>query len=147
MSIIKRSEFPFGRSLLSDFFNSDRLFDTDFFNRNAGVSTPAVNVAENDNHFALEIAAPGMQKDDLTIKVENGILTVSGEKKQEEESRENEYTRKEFSYQSFARSFSLPESIEEDQISGNYKDGILTLTLPKKAHALANNNARQIDIG
>jgi HSP20 family protein len=123
--------------------------DDDFFNRslmnwgtsnysNTGTTLPAVNIKETDNSYEVEMAAPGMKKEDFKIELDNNILTISSEKSQEyEEGGENEkYSRKEFSYQSFQRSFSLPkEVVDEDKIEARYKDGVLHLNIPKREEA------------
>src|SRR5262245_21874177 len=112
MALIKNSNRPLlGGSLFSDFFDDDRYFYSPWLNRQ---STPAVNVKENDKNYEVEMAVPGYNKNDFNISVENGILTVSAEKKEEAERKEENYSRREFGYSSFSRSFSLPENIQED---------------------------------
>ena len=98
---------------------------------------PAVNIHESENEFAVELAAPGMKKSDFKIEVENGVLTVSAEKESEMNEEKNNYTRKEFSYSSFKRSFTMPDSVNTEQISATYQDGVLTLGLPKKEESKA----------
>ncbi|MBL0741050.1 Hsp20/alpha crystallin family protein [Chryseolinea sp. Jin1] len=93
---------------------------------------PAVNVRETDKSFDVEVAAPGLSKKDFKITSENGLLTISSEKKEEKEEKENDYTRKEFNYSTFSRTFTLPENINEDDIKATYEDGILKLKLSKK---------------
>lgn len=131
MSLIKRSEWPLlgNGSWLSDFFDTEKFFDSDWLKR---ASLPAVNVKETEKNFVIEVAAPGRSKKDFSISAENGVLTISSEKKEEKEQKEKEYTRKEFSYSSFSRSFTLPENTNEDDIKANYADGILTLEVAKK---------------
>lgn len=136
MSLIKRSDWPslMGNSFLSDFFDNDRFFDGDWLKKQ---SVPAVNVKETDKNFEIEVAAPGMSKKDFKITAENGILNISSEKKEEKEQKEKDYTRKEFSYSSFSRSFTLPENTNEEDIKANYQDGILKLEIAKKVLAQA----------
>ena len=95
---------------------------------------PAVNVMENDNEYLIEVAAPGLKKNDFTINYENGRLSISSERKEEkEEKKRGKVTRCEFSYQSFQRSFSVPENIvNAEKISAKYEEGILQVTLPKR---------------
>jgi HSP20 family protein len=95
---------------------------------------PAVNIKENANEFSIEVAAPGMKKDNFTVDYENGRLTISSEFKNEKETKEGEtVTRREFSYQSFQRSFTVTEDVvNADKISARYNDGILHITLPKR---------------
>ena len=111
----------------------DRFFaDDDFINRWWKEDRlPAVNVAETEKDFKVEVAAPGMKKDDFKVEVKEGTLYISAETKAEKEEKEDNYMRKEFSFSSFKRSFYLPENVKEDEILANYKDGILYLTLPK----------------
>jgi HSP20 family protein len=123
-----------GGSLFRPMFRD--LFDLDtFFNKGFedgwDVAVPKVNVQENDKAFMMEVVVPGFNKDDLKIKVEKDMLTISAEVKSEEEKKEKEYTRCEYRFQSFSRSFHLPENVKEDAIEANYSDGVLKLTLPK----------------
>jgi len=130
----------------------DKFVD-DFFNRNIGqfvgsdnlVSQPSINVKETDDEFVLEVAAPGLQKSDFTINIENNHLKISAERKQENEVEEENFTRREFNYTAFSRQFHLPESVNEEQIEAVYNDGILNITLPKKDEAKP-KAARSIDI-
>lgn len=120
----------FGRSILSDFFN-------DFFEENqlpAGInrSVPPVNIMETDDAFKVELAVPGMKKEDFKIEVENGVLTIQASREESSEKEEKNYTRKEFSYSTFSRTFTMPDNISADQISASYEDGVLGLNLPKK---------------
>lgn len=131
MSIIKKSDWPslMGNSFLSDFFDNDRFFDGDWLKKQ---SIPAVNVKETDKNFEIEVAAPGMSKKDFKITAENGMLNISSEKEEEKEQKEKNYTRREFSYSSFSRSFALPENTNEEDIKASYEDGVLKLEVAKK---------------
>ena len=140
-SLIKRN-----RNLLPSF---SRVWDDDdFFSRglnwgvsnfsDTGTTVPAINIRETGNSYEVEMAAPGMNKEDFKVELDNNILTISSEKSDErEEGGENEkYSRREFSYQSFQRSFSLPkEVVDEDKIQARYRHGVLNLTIPKKEQA------------
>ena len=95
------------------------------------VTTPAVNITENKNHFALTVAAPGMKKDDFNIDIEGNMLTISCEKEDQKEEKEERYTRKEYNYSSFSRSFALPDEVIKEKIEAAYTDGVLHITLPK----------------
>lgn len=136
MTLVKfKNNNGFGRdgfvpSIFTDFFND--YFTGDLSPRTANASIPAVNIHEGENDFALELAVPGMQKSDFNIEVENGVLTVSAEKKFEKSEEDKNYTRKEFSYSSFKRSFTMPDSVSPDNISAKYENGVLSLALPKK---------------
>ena len=129
MSLInwrKKGDTPFLSSYVENFFRDD-----DFFKGWAErVKTPAVNVLEDENSYSLEVAAPGMKKEDFNVEVNKGILTISSESKTEKEEKEDNYTRKEFSFSSFSRSFWLPENITED-IKAEYNDGLLKVVIPK----------------
>ncbi len=132
MSLIKKSDWPFltNGSWLSDFFDNDRFFDSDWMKKQ---SVPAVNVKETDKGFDIELAAPGLAKKDFNISITNHVLTISSEKKEEQEEKNKDYTRKEFSYSSFSRSFALPENVSEDDVKAKYEDGVLKLNVVKKA--------------
>lgn len=116
-------------SMFDDFFNDS--FGENFGLTNQGKTIPAVNVKEDKDNFSVELAAPGMKKDDFDINLEHNVLTISSEKKDENEEKKDNYTRREFSYQSFSRSFTLPESVNIDKIEAKYEDGVLRLNLPK----------------
>jgi len=124
-----------------DFFNVDNFFDNGWLSRWEN-DFPAVNIAENEKNYSVEVVAPGFVKEDFKLKVEDDILTISAESKSEkkENGKEKEYTRREYSYNSFTRSFRLPDDVKDDSISASYKDGILNLELPKsKAQVKATN--------
>jgi len=109
------------------------LFDDDFFPvlTNRTSSMPAVNIKEDDKNFTLELAVPGMDKKDLKIDINEDVLTISSESKNENEVEKDGYKRKEFSYTSFCRSFYIPDNVNRDKIGASYKDGILSVELPK----------------
>jgi len=114
------------------------LFDWSNSNfSNTGTTLPAVNIKETDDRFLVEVAAPGMQKDDFKVELDNNLLTISSERKDEHVEKDGEkYSKREFSYQSFQRSFSLPQGmVKEDKIEAKYKDGVLHLTIPKTEEA------------
>ena len=92
---------------------------------------PAVNISETEKDFVVEMAVPGFKKEDFKVKVENEVLIIEAEKKEEKVEEEKNYTRKEYSHESFCRSFRLPENVKEDMIMAGYEDGMLKLTLPK----------------
>ena len=126
--------YPSFPSLFDRFFDGD-LMDWNRSNYSSTNSTlPAVNVKEDDNEFLIQVAAPGMAKEDFVVNYDNGNLTISSEHKYENEEKDKgRVTRQEFSYQSFKRAFTVPETIvEADKIAAKYEDGILYLTLPKR---------------
>ncbi len=149
MALIRRHDsdlFPSLGRFFDDFFNSSfpDLAKRDF---NAEGSTmPAVNVRETDDTFELEVATPGMQKDDFNVEVNDSIMSISGEKKVSNEDQDDNYTRREFSYQSFRREFALPENVDGEKIHAKYDDGILRITLPKKA-STKTEPTKRIEIG
>ncbi|WP_430810092.1 MULTISPECIES: Hsp20/alpha crystallin family protein [unclassified Carboxylicivirga] len=136
MTLAKLSNnwFPSVPSIFDRFFDGE-LMDWNRTNYSSTDTTlPAVNVTENDNEFLIDVAAPGLKKEDFKVDYDNGRLTISSEKKNEKEEKEGEkVTRREFSYQSFQRSFTVSESvIDADKIGANYDNGILHITLPKR---------------
>ena len=112
-------------SIFDDFFD---FSPNSVFRR--GHNVP-VNVKETDDSYHLELAAPGMKKEDFKIELDENVLTVSSERKEEHNEEKENYTRREFSYASFSRSFSLPGSVNGDKIKANYKDGVLSVDIPK----------------
>lgn len=118
----------------------NRVFD-DFFQTiptsrpTLAGTLPAVNVKETEDGFFLELAAPGLKKEDFKVEINEGVLSVSAERKVEETQKQDGYTRREFHYGHFTRRFALPDTADESQIKAQYTDGILTLVLPKKEEA------------
>ncbi|MBS4014323.1 MAG: Hsp20/alpha crystallin family protein [Bacteroidetes bacterium] len=132
-------------NILDDFFGRDLL--NSVFDDHTGISVPAVNVIENNDEFKIEVAAPGLDKNDFKIDLENNVLTISSERelKNEESDKNGKFMRREFSYSSFKRSFTMPQSIEADKISAKHKDGVLYISIPKKEEA-KQKPPRQISI-
>lgn len=131
MSLIKRADWPLpgNGSWLSDFFDTEKFFDSEWMKK---VSVPAVNIKETEKAYEVELAAPGRSKKDFDVSAEEGVLTISSEQRDEKEEQEKGYTRKEFNYSSFSRSFRLPENVNEDDIKATYEDGVLKLKISKK---------------
>ena len=127
---------------LSDFLNED-FFPT--FARSS-TSLPAVNIREDEKAFYLELAVPGMNKNDLKIEVKDEVLTISAEQKDEKQEEHEGYRRREFSYSSFCRSFYLPEDVNGDKIGASYKDGILNVEIPKMEEEQKKEKIRTISI-
>lgn len=120
-------------SLLDRLFNTD-LMSPDFTEPNT--TMPSVNIKENDDRFEVEMAAPGLEKEDFNIELNNDELRISSEKKFENEEKDGDkFTRKEFSYQSFKRTFTLPTTADGEKISANYVNGVLRVSIPKKEEA------------
>jgi len=131
MSIVKRNSLFFP-SLMNDLARPDWFGGMENLNTNL----PAVNIKNNTENFELELAVPGGKKDDFKIEVDNDVLTISNEVKSENEETKENYSRREFSYSSFKRVFTLPETVDGTKIDAAYENGILKLTLPKKEEAL-----------
>jgi len=139
MSIVKRNGWLFNDTptFFNDFFSRD-LWNWGLENNSSTNTTiPAINVKETNDNFEVEVAAPGMTKKDFKVELNGNMLTISSEKQNEWQENENErYTRREFSYQSFQRTFQLPKDVvDEDKIQAKYENGLLHLTIPKKEHA------------
>ncbi|MFL9836682.1 Hsp20/alpha crystallin family protein [Flavobacterium sp. ST-75] len=139
MNLLKRNGnvgMGFPRLFFDDIFGRE-LFNWENGNFSTSSTTlPSVNIRESADHFEVEVAAPGMDKNDFSVTLEGNTLTISSSKEQNENTHEGSYTRREFSYQSFQRSFELPKNVvDEDQISARYENGLLLLTIPKKEEA------------
>jgi HSP20 family protein len=121
--------------LVQDFFGAESPFNWDekFWLPEKGVEIPSTNVIENDKEFKLELSAPGFDKKDFKVEVVEGVLNISAEKEEKKEEKKENYRKKEFSYSSIRRSFSLPENVMDDKIDAKYEKGILNVVLPKKA--------------
>lgn len=137
----KQSNFP---SLVDEFFGKD-VFPGFFFDFDKRMNVPAVNIIEGKDDFRIEVAAPGLDKKDFKIDIENNVLTISSEKQEKMEENEERFMRREFSYTSFTRSFSLPDSVDAEKIAAKHADGILKVTIPKKEEARV-KPAREIKI-
>ncbi|HZJ59196.1 MAG TPA: Hsp20/alpha crystallin family protein, partial [Chitinophagaceae bacterium] len=122
-------------ALFDDFFKPwNEWFDND--NRFwATVRIPSVNITENKDEYNVSLAVPGMKKEDFKIDVNGNMLTISCEKDETKEEKDKKYTRKEYSYSSFSRTFTLPEEVNREKIDARYEDGLLKLSLPRKEEA------------
>jgi HSP20 family protein len=128
-------------SIFSDFFDNDWMF-----NRMKSTS-PAVNVIENENDYKIEVAAPGMTKEDFHVQLnDDNQLVISMEKKNENTDNDKKYLRREFSYSKFQQALILPEDVEKEQISASVNDGVLTISLPKKQQEERKQENRIIEI-
>ena len=137
MSIIKRDAFPDMPGFFNDLFTRD-LWNWGLNNNSVTNTTiPAVNIKETPENFVVEVAAPGMKKEDFKVELDNNLLTIKSERTNEWENKEGEkYSRREFSYQSFQRSFQLPaQVVDADRIEAKYESGLLHLVIPKKEEA------------
>jgi HSP20 family protein len=137
--------FPALPSLIEDFFNRNWM-DTASGQRLGGSTLPAVNIYETNDQFKIEVAAPGMKRENFNIELDNYILRISAELKEEGKEQTDQFTRREFYYGSFERSFALPENkIDGEHVEAKYNDGILHITVPKREEAKV-KPARQISI-
>lgn len=125
-------------SLVSDFFGTS-LLDRDFFDLESdlfpsrlGINVPTANVTETSKEFKLELAAPGLERKDFNVEIENHVLKISAEKEEEKKEKNGEYSRREYSFNSFSRSFSLPENVKEGNIDAKYENGVLKVSIPKE---------------
>jgi HSP20 family protein len=140
--MFKVQRYPVIASPFEDLLRCDKMFDS-FFRGGIqddgtlfpSVWTPAVDIAEHDNEYVVKVELPGVSKDDVKITMQENILTIRGEKKEEKESKESNYHRVERSYGSFQRSFTLPTQVKSHKIEALYADGILVVTLPKAEEA------------
>lgn len=133
MTLVRTSQ-PFSPSFnnwIDAFFSNPAEKNRGNFST-TGTTLPKVNVKETTGAFVLEVAAPGLHKEDFKIEIDHDVLTISSEKKADKEQVNEKYSRREFSYQAFQRAFSLPDTVDTEKIEAAYVDGILTLQLPKK---------------
>ena len=126
MAVVKFND----RSLFPSFFDDFNFDDFFTFSKGQMRTVPATNIEENDDAFVLNMAIPGMDKNDINVEVENGTLLISAEKEDTVEEKEKNYRRTEYSYDSFERRFTLPENVT-GEVAARYKDGVLFITLPK----------------
>ncbi|SDH34534.1 Hsp20/alpha crystallin family protein [Winogradskyella thalassocola] len=126
--------FPTLSNWLDDIFNRDlpSVFTSNF---NTGITLPKVNIKETADDYVVEMAVPGLKKSDFNIDIDNHLLSISTETKEENEQKGENYTRREFGYSSFKRTFTLPESVNDEKINASYNEGILSVLLPKKEEA------------
>jgi HSP20 family protein len=130
MNLIRKQP-PFFPSLIDDFIKNDWNLKVP----SSSVTVPAVNIKELNSQFEIELAAPGMKKDDFEIEVEDGVLSISSTQEEEQVNEKGKFTRREFSYSSFRRSFTLPDSVDPTKIDATYKEGVLLVLLPKHKEA------------
>ena len=126
-----RKQAPFFPSLIDDFINQDWNLKTP-----SSITLPAVNIKDLEAQFEIELAVPGMKKSDFEIEVEDGLLSISSSLEEEQVTEKGKFTRREFSYNSFKRTFTIPDSVDPSNIEAQYSDGMLQLRLPKRKEAL-----------
>lgn len=145
MSLVKFNPEKNQKSLMpgfDDVFSS--IFNDTFFSDRTMTRGPAVNISESQDHYHVELAAPGLQKEDFKINLDKNVLTISVEQSTHENVNERNYNKREFSYSSFVRSFTLPDSADDTKIEASYTDGILKIDIAKKEEA--KSVIRQIEI-
>jgi len=113
-------------------FDFDRFLDRDLLGHQWFNKVPAANIVDKKDNFSINLAVPGMEKKDFHVKIDNGLLTITAEKEEKVEEKDAEFTRREYNYNSFSRSFMLPDSVKPDKIKAKYENGVLNITLPKK---------------
>lgn len=131
-------QFP---SLFHHLWNNGGM---NYSNMRLGTQLPAVNVEESEKSFRISMAAPGMKKDDFKIAIHKGVLSISSEKEEERKEDNKHYKRREFCYTKFQRSFTLPETIEQDKVKASYKDGLLIVEIPKNPVKI--DHTKQIEV-
>lgn len=140
MMPIRRNNQEWLPSIFNDFFDNDWMFKTN-------TTAPAVNVIENETDYKIEVAAPGMTKEDFNIHLaDDNQLVITMEKKNELKNDKSKYLRREFSYSKFQQALVLPEDVEKDHISASVNDGVLTIDLPKKTQEEKAKECKTIEI-
>jgi len=130
--------------LYEDLFKPwNELFDGRLFGKELKV--PAVNISKHKDYYLVSMSAPGLKKEDFKIDLDGDVLTISSEKEESKEEKEAKYTRKEYNYSSFSRSFTLPEGTEKERIAAKYEDGVLKITVPHN-HKAKNPSAKHIAV-
>ena len=139
------------KSFFTDFFSDvDRFFENDLFRMPAQIgrqlmrNMPATNIRESEKDYTIELAAPGMTKEDFNIDVDEGMLTISSQKEEDTTKEEDNFTRREYNYSSFSRSFRLPEAVNADEIKARYEEGVLKISVPKREES--NTSRKRVNI-
>jgi HSP20 family protein len=146
MTLVKFNERRDNGGLLSPVFNDifENFFNDQFISDRMVLRVPAVNISETDDHYHIELAAPGLKKEDFKINLESNVLTISAEHRDEQASGDKKYNKCEYNYTSFVRSFTLPDSADDGGIEAGYTDGVLRIDVAKKEEAKI--ASRQIEI-
>lgn len=141
-TLTKRTGLP---SVFDDFFRPWKDWASDFYGVHA-LTVPAVNVTEDKDSYRLSMAAPGLKKSDFKIELEGALLTISAESESRKEEKDEKYSRQEYNYNSFSRSFHLPEGVSKEGIEAQYDDGVLKVRLPKNEDAKKNGKNQEIPV-
>lgn len=146
MTLVKlnnhRNIDPWIHGIFDSFFNDSSTLQN--FNAKVSKTKPSVNIAETEQGFEIEMATPGFKKEDFKINLEKSLLTISSERKEEEEVEGKHYNKREFNFEAFSRSFTLPENVDGEKISAEYTDGILKVFIAKKEEE--KDKTRVIDV-
>lgn len=146
MSSKSLSRSPLSPSYFDDFFKPwNEWFDDSRMNSRVA-TMPAVNIVENGDHYNVSLAVPGLKKEDFRIDLEGRMLRISAEKEEQSEKKEERFTRKEYNYTSFSRSFSLPDDVKPEDIDASYENGVLSIRLPRKETDQKDTSAKRIDV-
>lgn len=140
---VAKKERRFFPSIVDEFFGRDLM--PDLFDFETGVNMPSVNIIEGKEDYRIEVAAPGLDKKDFKLNLDNNVLTITSEKEDKREEEKERYMRREFHYSSFKRSFTLPQSVDAANITANHNNGVLTIVIPKREEA-KQKQAKQIEI-
>jgi len=145
MALVKFNDSK-NRELVNAGFNDifETIFNDTFLSDRMVSRVPAVNISETDGHYHIELAAPGLKKEDFKLALEHNVLTISAEKQSSQTDSDKKYNKREYSYTSFVRSFTLPESANDENIEAEYTDGVLKINVPKREEAKV--SSRQIEI-
>jgi HSP20 family protein len=142
-NIIKKSP-ELNRSIVRDFFNVGSFFDDGLLSR-LEKNSPSVNISENEKEYDLELVVPGFKKEDIKIKIDEDLLTISAESKSESTENKKEYTRREYDYSAFTRSFRLPDNTNNEAIEAHYAEGVLHVKIPKSKNQIKNEKEIPVD--
>jgi HSP20 family protein len=145
MSNITKSPGNMLRPFFRDFLDVENFFNKPLFADMPNMHFPAVNISENEKAYEIELAVPGFKKEDFKIHVEDDVMTISAEEKREETQEDKNYSRREYHYASFTRSFRLPDNAKDDEVKALYTDGMLKLTIPKTKEEVKATKEIKID--
>lgn len=138
--------FPSLSTRFSELFDIDRFFETAIGDGRRYAKIPAANIRETSDEFIIELAAPGMRKRDFHVDIKNNVLEIKVEKAEEAEERKGEFTRREYNYNAFYRSFDLPEYVDADKIMAEYENGLLAIHIPKLEEARRKRPMKEIEV-
>lgn len=145
MTLVKFNSDKKNNALMPGFNDVfDSIFNDTFFSDRTVMRVPAANISETEDNFHIELAAPGLKKEDFNINLDRNVLSISAEQRAEHNDNQKNYSKREYSYNSFVRSFTLPESADDNAIDAEYVNGVLKINIAKREEA--KSVRRQIDI-